>query len=49
MGILQVEIFRVRVSLILFVIYDIFAGKTLLLGIGEHCFAKKELKTLAFS
>ena len=32
-----------------FVIYDIFAGKALLLRIGEHCFAKKELKRLAFS
>ena len=32
-----------------FVIYDIFAGKTVLLGIDEHCFAKKELKILAFS
>ena len=32
-----------------FVIYDIFSGKTLLLGIGGHCFAKKELKTLPFS
>ena len=37
-----------RVLIRSFVIYDIFAGKTLLLGIGEHCFTKKELKTLAF-
>ena len=28
--------------------YYIFAGKTLLLGIDERYFAKKELKTLAF-
>ena len=31
-----------------FVIYDIFAGKILLFGISEHCFAKKELKTVTF-
>ena len=29
--------------------YDIPANKTLLLGTGKHCFAKKELKTFAFS
>ena len=38
-----------RVLIRSFVIHDIFAGKTLLLGIGEHYLAKKELKALAFS
>ena len=38
-----------RVLIRSFVIYNIFAGKILLRGSGEHCFAKLESKTLAFS
>ena len=36
-----------RVSKRSFVIYDIFAGKTVLLGIGEHRFTKKKKKKKA--
>ena len=32
-----------------FVLHEIFGGKTLQLGIGEHCFEKRELKKFAFS
>ena len=38
-----------RVWLHSFIIYDILLGKTQLLGIGEYCFAKKELEKFAFS